>query len=343
MHMAPNRRSAGQLDMPIFLLIGFGGGLASAVLFSSAAAGGAAGRLVLYILVPLPCFLAGLGWGSTAAGVAAGVGAASVGVVLGSKSALLFFLSQGLPAAVLCHLALLSRPQVAGPAGQVSSSGTPSLEWYPPGRLTAVATLLAGILAALSLLVLGPDLDALRTLLRELIENVFLKELPGLMDRQLSPDDIAAITEFSLYALPAASAMLWLGGTLLNFWLAGRITLLSGRLQRPWPDLAAMTYPRGFALGLAAALALSFLSGYPALIGSGFGGAFFLAYVLMGLAIVHYLTRGRASRPFVLWGMYFALLVLNTWAAILIALLALLEPFLPFNRRAARPPASPPD
>lgn len=330
--------------MPVFILVGLGGGLASAALFSSAAAGGAGGRLILYMLVPLPCFLAGLGWGALAAAVAAVVGSAAVGAILGLKAAVLFFLSHGLPAAILCHLALLSRPlQAAAGAGPVPPGGPPALEWYPPGRLTAIATILAGLLAALSLLVLGPDLDGLRTLLQDLIENVFLKELPGLKDRQLSPEDIAAITEFSLYALPAASAMLWLGGTLLNFWLAGRITLLSGRLQRPWPDLAAMTYPRGFALGLACALALTFLSGYPALLGSGFGGAFFFAYLLMGLAIIHYVTRGQAARPFILWGMYFALLILNTWAAILIALLALLEPFLPFRRRAAAPHQPPPD
>lgn len=323
--------------MPIFILIGLGGGIASAVLFSSAAGGGAAGRLVLYVLVPLPCLLAGLGWGSGAAGIAAGTGAAGVGAVLGLKAALVFFLSQGVPAAVLCHLALLSRPLYS--ALSQTGATAPAHEWYPPGRLTAVATLMAGVLAALSLLVLGPDLDTLRGLLRELIEKVFLKELPGLKDRQLSPEDVTAIVEFSLYALPAASAMIWLGGFLMNFWLAGRITLLSGRLPRPWPDLAAMTFPRGFALGLAAALALTFLTGYPALLGSGFGGAFFLAYVLMGLAIVHYVTRGQASRPFVLWGMYFALLILNTWAALLIALLALLEPFLPLKRSI--PPGPP--
>jgi len=324
--------------MPVFLLIGLGGGLASAVLFASAAAGGATGRLVLYVLVPLPCFLAGLGWGSTAAGLAAATGAAGVGVVLGLKAAILFLLSQGLPVAIICHLALLSRPLQSASPGL---SGAPSLEWYPPGRLVAGASVMAGILAALSLLVLGPDLDALRGLLRELIEKVFLKELPGLKDRQLSPEDITAITEFSLYALPAASAMLWLGGFVLNFWLAGRITLLSGRLPRPWPDLAAMTFPRGFALGLTAALALTFLSGYPALLGSGFGGAFFLAYLLMGLAIVHHVTRGRASRPFILWAVYFALLILNTYAALLIALLALLEPFLPLKRRNPPGPSAP--
>lgn len=323
--------------MPAFILIGLGGGLASAVLFASAAAGAGAGRMLLYFLAPLPNFLAGLGWGSVAASVAACAGAIGIGLVLGLKAAVLFFVSQAAPVAIICHLALLSRPL----ATSASTTGAPALEWYPLGRLVAIATLMAGVLAALSLLVLGPDLDALRALLRELIEKVFLKELPGLKDRQLGPDEISTITEFSLYALPAASAMMWLGGFLLNFWLAGRITLASGRLMRPWPDLAAMTFPRGFAWGLAAAFGLTFLAGYPALVGSGFAGGFFLAYVLMGLAIVHYITRGQASRPFVLWAMYLALLILNTWAALIIALIALMEPLLPLKRFGPSGPAAP--
>ena len=32
----------------------------------------------------------------------------------------------------------------------------------------------------------------------------------------------------------------WLITTLLNFWLAGRITRASGRLPRPWPDIAGI-------------------------------------------------------------------------------------------------------
>ena len=48
--------------------------------------------------------------------------------------------------------------------------------------------------------------------------------------------------------------MTWLGGFLLNLWLAGRITRMSGRLIRPWPDLAAMTISALDALALAALL-----------------------------------------------------------------------------------------
>jgi hypothetical protein len=324
--------------MPASILVGLGGGLASAVLFASAASGGAAGRVLLYVLAPLPSFLAGLGWGSGAAAVAAIAGSGVISVVLGLKTSLLFFATQGVPAAVLCHLALLSRPLAAG---AFATPASPPVEWYPPGRMVAVATLMAAAFSIISLLVLGPDLDTLRHLLRELVENVFLRELPGLKDRQLSPDEITAIVELSLYELPAGSSIMWLGGVLLNLWLAGRITLASGRLARPWPDLAAIIYPRGFALGLGAAVALAFTAGYPGLIGSSFGGAFFLAYVLMGLAIIHFVTRGRASRPFVLWAIYLALFVLNTWAALMVAVIALLDPFLSWRQRSARPPSNP--
>jgi hypothetical protein len=323
--------------MPGFILIGLGGGLASAMLFASAASGGGAGRMLLYLLAPLPSLLSGLGWGSGAAGVAALAGAAGVTAALGLKAALMFFLSQGAPVAAICYLALLARPVDAK-----ADPGATTLEWYPPGHLVTAAALIAGGLAALSLLVLGPDLDGLRAILRDLIENVFLKELPGFRDKPLTGEEITAVTEFALYALPAASATTWLGSFLLNVWLAGRITRTSGRLMRPWPDLPAMTYPRWMALSLAGAFALTFTTGYPALLGSGFAGAFFLAYVLMGLAIVHFITRGRPSRPFVLWGVYLSLLVLNTWAALIIALLALMEPFLPL-RRTSPPSASGPD
>lgn len=320
--------------MPGFLLIGIGGGLASAVLFASAAAGGGVGRLLLYLLVPLPSLLSGLGWGSAAAGAAALAGAAGVAAALGVKAAVMFFLTQGLPVAIICYLALLARP-----VDETAAPDTSALEWYPPGHLVTAAAVIAGGLAAISMVALGPDLEALRTLLRDLIENVFLKELPGFKDRPLTSDEIAAVTEFALYALPAGFAMTWLGGFLANVWLAGRITQTSGRLMRPWPDLAAMTFPRWMALVLAAAFAVTFTTGYPALIGSGFAGAFFLAYVLMGLAIVHFITRGKRSRPFLLWGVYLSLLILNTWAALIIALLALMEPFLPLGRRG--PPRAP--
>jgi hypothetical protein len=199
---------------------------------------------------------------------------------------------------------------------------------------------MAAALAFISLMLLGSDLDQLRAMLKDVVEKVFLKQLPGFQDRQLGEKEIAALVELTLYVLPGASALSWLAGFLLNLYLAGRITLASGRLVRPWPDLAATWLPRSVGLGLAAGVGLTFLSGYPGLIASGFAGAFFCAYVLIGLAVIHFVTRGRPGRSAILWGVYVALILLNTWAAIVLALIALLEPFHRWREKASGRPTA---
>lgn len=61
----------------------------------------------------------------------------------------------------------------------------------------------------------------------------------------------------------------------------------------------------------------------------------------MGLAILHFATRGQSGRSFILWGGYLALIfpVTSLWAALLLILLAAIEPLLPWRRApTAHPP-----
>lgn len=318
--------------MPSFLPIGLGAGAVAAVLFASASTGPLPARVLLFFLAPLPTFLAGLGWGWMSALAATFVSATAVGVLTGAKAALVYALSQGLPVVLLCYLAYLNRPIT------VAADGAPQVEWYPIGRLVALTAAIAGALAMLTLLMMGGDLDALRKGLRAFLENVVLKELPPIGGgKAMDEENLSRLTEIALYMLPAASAMSWLAGLLGNFWLAGRITLASGRLLRPWPDLAAMQFPRAAPIVLAGATALTFLGGMPALAGAGFAGALLMAYVLMGLAVLHYVTRGSPWRPFMLAVLYAALILINSWVALLVAIIGLAEPFSPLKRNL--PPA----
>lgn len=321
--------------MPMFIPIGLAAGVASALLFASAAYGSMGGRLLLFFLAPLPCFLAGLGWGAASAALAAVSSAIGAMALLGLKAGAVLLLSQGIPVVVLCHLSQLRREVDVG-------APQPVVEWYPLGRIVAVAAVLAGLISCVSILMLGADLDQLRAMLKEIVEKVFVKQLPGLQDRQLGEKEIAALVELTLHVLPGASALSWLGGFLLNLYLAGRVTLASGRLERPWPDVASVGLPGWVGLGLALALVASFVSGYPGLIASGFAGAFLCAYMLIGLAIVHYSTRGKPGRPMMLWGLYIGLFILNTWAAIALAMVALLEPFHRWRQKAAARNVPPP-
>ncbi len=181
------------------------------------------------------------------------------------------------------------------------------------GRIVIAAALMAGAFSTLTLILLGGDIEALRASLRGLLETFVNTELPKMPDAPtLGPNDIDEATAVALALLPAASAISTMGSLLFNMWLAGRITLASGRLQRPWPDLAAISFPAGTPLLLAVATGAWFLPGHAGPDRRRLRGPLFFAYVLSGLAVVHYVTRGRSWRPFALWALYAALFVMNT-------------------------------
>ena len=319
--------------MPYTLLIALGAGIVSATVFASATTGPAIIRLVLFLLTPLALFLAGLGVGPMAAAIAGLAGTAIVLATLGSPEAgLVFAASEALPVFLLCYLVTLNR-----------SDGT-TTEWYPVGRIVLAAALIAGAFALLTFYLLGGDIEMLRASLRPILEDFVNTELPKMPDAPtLQPKDIDEATALVVAVLPAATAISMMTSLLFNMWLAGRITLASGRLQRPWPDLAGITYPARTPLLLAVATGVGMLSGVPGLIARGFAGPLFAAYVLLGLAVVHYVTRGRSWRPFALWALYAALFIMNTVASLAIALLGLTDSIWSIRKMAQRrnkPPTS---
>jgi hypothetical protein len=279
----------------------------------------------LFYLAPLPVCLAGLGWGGMAAIVAALSGAVVIAAALGGGTAAVYAISIAMPAALLTHLALLSRPAVT-PQGQVMGA----TEWYPPGRLVTWAALMAGALAAILILFIGYDQDAYRETIRQILEHSAFKEL----DRDgtlLTPENVTKLAAVLARALPAAVAVVWLVITLFNLWIAGLIVDASGRALRPWPDLNA------FAIALAA----SFLPGLAGLIATGLSGALLLAYVLQGLAVIHVYSRGAPMRGLLLATVYIGILLLG-WVALIVAILGLAEPLFGIRERANRnapPPA----
>jgi hypothetical protein len=304
------------------LLIALGAGLVAAVVFASATTGPILVRMVLFLLTPLALFLAGLGLGPLAA-VVAGIAGTSLVLLAGTAlGALVFAASQAVPVIILTYLASLNR--------QVPDGTT---EWYPVGRLVIAAALIAGAFAALTLVLLGGDIEALRTALREMLQAFVNTELPKMPDAPtLGPAEIEEATGIALALLPAASAISAMSSLLFNLWLAGRITLASGRLQRPWPDIPAMVYPPATPLLLAVSTGAGFLAGLPGMFAAGFAGPLFFAYVLLGLAVVHYITRGRPWRVFALWALYASLFVMNTIASLGIALLGLAEAIWPMRK-----------
>ena len=312
------------------LLIGLAAGLASALIFASAGAGPMAMRAVLFALTPLPLYLAGLGRGWMAAGIGGIAGSLLVGsVATHATGAIAYAAAEAAPAVALTYFATLYRIVPATPT-------TPAaIEWYPVGRLVLIAAGLSALLALLTLAIVTDSRGELVAMLKRVAADV-LEQQTGKRPDDKTASDIATIL-FQL--LPFTSAVSWMATLLLNLWVTGRIAASTGRMQRPWPDIPSTAYPPGTPLLMAGATALSMVGGEVGRIGAAFAGSMFFAYVLVGLAIIHYVTRGQPWRPFVLWALYLALVVLNTAASVLIAILGLAESFSRFRRTP--PPASP--
>ena len=109
--------------------------------------------------------------------------------------------------------------------------------------------------------------------------------------------------------------------------------------MRDWPDLPGLAFPPGFPFLVALALAASFAPGVIGVAGASFSGALLLAYLIAGLALMHFIARGRA--PWLLWFVYAGLVLFSPYVAVLLTLVGLLEPALKLKRRFGRTPSPP--
>jgi Predicted membrane protein (DUF2232) len=315
--------------MPIGLLTGVGSGLASALLFYSATRGSPFLSSFLLLLTPLPSLIAGLGWGWLPALVGGVAAAAAMLLIASLPFAVGYFLALGGPSALSAYLAYLNRSDPAG---------TGATQWYPPGRLLAVMALYGGALPILVLPLLGGSYEVLREPMGEYFRRFSARTASDLNMAPLSEAQIDSLTQFLLSVLPAALSAYWLIIFAINLYLAGRIARASDRLGRAWPDLASLAYPTAFPLLAVAAFAASFAPGVLGVVGTSFSGALLVAYVIAGLALMHFIARGRA--PWLLWLVYGALLLLGPYAALALTLAGLLEPVINLKRRLGLPPPS---
>jgi hypothetical protein len=312
--------------MAQIVLVGVGAGIASALLFVSIISG-ALLSLFLFYLAPLPIMIAALGWSHWSGLIAALVAAAGLALGLSSYLFLAFLLGIGLPAWWLSYLALLARP-VATAAGQ-------TLEWYPVGRLVIWAAIVASLVVVAVLLTLGQTEEAVRGELRRAFETLFRRSVPS--DVRNLPDYSQRIDALVAIAPPAAAVSVTFINVLL-LWLAGRIVSMSGRMRRPWPDVAQMSFPPVAPLLLAVAATGVLLASRLGLLGMFSGivaASLAMAYAILGFAVLHFVTRGFNARGLVL-GLAYAAVVLIWPVLVLVALLGLADAAFDIRGRLTR-------
>jgi hypothetical protein len=290
------------------VLVGLGAGAAAALLFASVASGSIA-AVFLFYLAPLPIAIAALGWGHLSGLIAAAAATAVVALLSG-----VFFIAVpviAFGAWWLGYLALLARPAANG--------GGAALEWYPVGRLVLWAAVIGTLVVAAAVPNFGTDQESLQAALRKTYERILRDQ---------------ALIEVLVVAVPPAAAVFSTVTNLFNLWLAARIVKISGRLARPWPDLAALTLPPTSAGLLAAAIAGSFLPDLVGVLLGALAASLLMAFAVLGFAVLHAITRGMGSRAVVLAGAYGVTIVLG-WPVLAMSILGLAELALNIRGRVA--------
>lgn len=318
------------------LVVGLGAGMVAAVLYTSLATGSVVGLLLFYA-APLPGLIAGLGWGIAAAITAAVVGVAFTVFMLGPLGGLAYAAALAIPAVLLTHYAFLYRVNGTPLAAGVESvpSSAPQIQWYPVSKLLLIITAYGGSIALLSLLLLGPSYEAYMATIGQEIDGMLVQATTSGILKKLTPEEVDRFKKVVAAILPASMAMVWSLLTLFNLWVAAHVVRLSKMLRRPWPDLATIKLGTVHSVLLLALLIASILlGGLPGLIMSSYAAALALAFFLVGLAIVHYVTRGHPLRGLFLLATYIGAVFIG-WGAIVVIVIGAADPFLNLRKLPA--------
>jgi hypothetical protein len=323
--------------MTQIVLIGLGAGAASALLFVSIASGSPL-SFALANFAQLPIMLAAIGWTHHAGLLAALVASAGLALTTTGSVAIVFLIGIGLPAWFIGYLALLARP--AGGADPAA------VEWYPVGRIVVWTAIIAALVVLVTMLRYGFDASQVQAGMRRELERAlrFLSGSPANSPLQLpTVKDPQRLLDLLVLIVPPMKALALTVTSLINLWLAALIVRISGRLKRPWPQIAQMTFPPFAATVLAIAVAGTFLPDLIGLASGLFTASLLLAYALLGLAVLHAITLGLTGRGFMLTGIYFTVGLFG-WPIVLMSLVGLLETIMSLRARAAarRKPPPPP-
>ena len=309
--------------------IGIAAGATSALLFASITSGSLL-SIPLFNLAPLPILIAAIGWSHLAGLIAAVFAATALAAIFGGLLFLNFLLGIGLPAWWLAYLVLLARP---------AESATPDrLEWYPVGRIVVWASLISAVIVAAIIFIMAGDAETLRTSLRRSLESFIRVTAPPGTDASADrPKGILLqqLLDHPDRVLPPAAAVLTTLMQVFTLWLAARVARISGRLRRPWPQLSAMTFPPMVLAVLTVLLVGSFMSGMVGILASIATASLLTAYALLGLAVLHTLTRALNARGFILGSVYGAIAVFG-WPLLLMSLIGLADAALDLRGRTGR-------
>ncbi len=274
------------------------------------------------ILVQLPLFAMGLGWGLTAALIAGASATVIVLAALPAVSAMVFVLTSVLPVLVLTGFALQSR-RTPGDA----------FEWYPPGYLLSwLAALTLAYLVGAAAYFSG-EADGLRGASRE-----FLHAALGVMLGDAQPERLAVFVDVVARFLPATVLAFWQLMVIASGVLAQSVLTRFGRNMRPGAPFAGLELPGWSIIVLAVCGAAALTPGGIGYLGQNGAVVMAIPFFFLGLSVIHALARRWRGRRLVLSLVYMLMIILG-WPAVLVAGLGIVEPWVRLRGRRSGPRA----
>lgn len=313
--------------MPLAPLIGLVAGAVSAGLYVYGLSLTITSMFVL-LLAPLPLWIAGLGWGATAAGLAGATGAIVTLLVFDPLGASIYAGAFAIPTAILAHLAVAKRT-VDGED-----------RWFPRDALLGALVVTGLVQALLVALVLATSDQGLVGTVRDNLAGLL-----GAYGTESAAGGTGSLVDqwdALVLGLIVAVLMVAQAGTGA---LAQGLLAAAGKRLRPTPGfwaLRAGDWMRwlivpllvlAVALDATGAAANDGIGGFAQFLAMAFVLALGVGFLLQGLAVMHGLTRGMRAQPFVLAGVYFIALAMQPFGTALFALIGFFDRWGNFRER----------
>lgn len=302
------------------ILVGVICGLIAAVLFLSPLSLGAMG-VAMSSFTAMPLFIAVLGFG-TYVGILAGViSAACVAIFLGPVGA----------ASVLC--ATLAPALWIGHSAGLSRDDNGVREWFPVSQILFRLAMISALIVITVGILTGYSSDWAIQQSKEIMQQISgLQQQAGdetvVLDQTALDARARDIASLIPFMMPVSILLLMV----INLRLAERFVRARDWMLRPKDDLPASVNLPVAATGVfLLAVALSFLDSQTGVAAKVVAGAFGCAFLLVGLATIHFVSRGWSSRILLLAAVYLVL-ILSFLIAPLLAVLGVAESL--FNLRS---------
>ncbi|MBL4757364.1 MAG: DUF2232 domain-containing protein [Rhizobiales bacterium] len=214
------------------------------------------------------------------------------------------------------------------------SDGTPDRAWYPLGNIVASVGVIAALLVMVGILTITDSLEDYQLFVQSHFQSFSeLSEIPS-DGPQIDADLYQAFLTQLSFLLPIVLAAGWIMIVLINLYGGAKIAALSGQLTRPWDDLSAISLPQMYGIAMVPAILGTMLPGLIGLACLILLGTLAIAHAVIGLSILHSITRKFPGRAILLAIVYGGVMLLG-FPLIILSVLGLIEPWARLRDRAA--------